>query len=87
MGLFSQFVFGSLPLEFPHQRAGRVAEQLFDRGRVELVDAFELLGMDAPGDEQAIDAGRTCDLRDVLERRRSPSVTTEKSAHRENIHA
>jgi len=33
-----------------------VAEQFLHRGRVELVDAFEFLGMDAAGHEQAIDA-------------------------------
>ena len=33
-----------------------MAEQLLDRGRIELVDAGEFLGMDAAGHEQAIDA-------------------------------
>ena len=44
-----------LPPQLPHQRARRVAEQFLHRGRVELVDAFEFLGMDAAGHEQAID--------------------------------
>src|SRR5712672_90546 len=58
-GCFRYFESGPamhLPPQFPHQRARRVAEQLLHRGRVELVDAFELLGMDAAGHEQAIDA-------------------------------
>ena len=32
-----------------------MAEQLLHRGRVELIDALEILGMDAAGHEQAID--------------------------------
>ena len=32
-----------------------MAEQFLHRGRVELIDAFEILGMDAAGHEQAID--------------------------------
>src|SRR6266403_3862332 len=58
-GCFRYFESGPgmhLPPQLPHQRARRVAEQLLHRGRVELVDAFELLGMDAAGHEQAIDA-------------------------------
>lgn len=44
------------PLQFAHQRLRRVAEQFHDRCRVELVKTFELLGMDAAGHEQAVDA-------------------------------
>ena len=44
-----------LPLQLSRQRAGRVAEQFLYRCRVELIDAFEILGVDAAGHEQAID--------------------------------
>src|SRR6201992_1522069 len=44
------------PAQFPHQRAGRMAEQLPDGCRIELIDALELFGMDTAGDKQAIDA-------------------------------
>src|SRR5690349_10270023 len=44
------------PPQLPHQRAGRVAEQFLDRGRIELIDSLELLGVNPPGDEQAVDA-------------------------------
>src|SRR5450756_57604 len=43
------------PPQFPRQRARRMAEQFLHRRRVELVDALELLGMDAAGHEQAVD--------------------------------
>ena len=33
-----------------------MAEQLFHRGRIELVDALEFLGMDAAGEEKTIDS-------------------------------
>ena len=33
-----------------------MAEQFLHRGRIELVDAGELFGVDAAGDEQAVDA-------------------------------
>src|SRR5947209_10347715 len=46
----------ALPAQIPHQRTGRVTEQLLHRGRVELVDALELVRMNAAGDEQAVDA-------------------------------
>src|SRR3954463_2119935 len=46
----------SLPLQFAHQRLRRMAEQFQHRSRVELVETLELLGMDAAGHEQAIDA-------------------------------
>src|SRR6185312_1658893 len=45
-----------LPAQLAHQRAGRVSEQLFHRGRIELVDALEFLGMDTAGEEEAIDS-------------------------------
>src|SRR5215475_11551503 len=48
--------FAFSPAQFAHQRAGRVAEQLLHRGGVELVDALEVLGVNAAGDEQAVDA-------------------------------
>src|ERR1700724_1759150 len=32
-----------------------MAEQFLDGSRIELIDAFELLGVNAPGHEQAID--------------------------------
>jgi len=44
-----------LPAQFPRQRPRRVAEQLLDRGGVELIDALEVFGMDAAGHEQAVD--------------------------------
>src|SRR3954464_2992085 len=37
-----------------------MAEQLLDRGRIELVDALEFLGMDAAGEEKTIDAETEC---------------------------
>src|SRR3954468_10439118 len=45
-----------LPPELPHQRQRGVAEQLLDGRRVQLIDALELAGVDAAGDEQAVDA-------------------------------
>ena len=33
-----------------------MAEQFLHRGRIELIDAFKILGVDAAGDEQAIDS-------------------------------
>src|ERR1700724_3827056 len=45
----------NLPPQLPRQRLWRMAEQLLYRGRVELVDALEFLGVDAAGHEQAID--------------------------------
>ena len=44
-----------LPPQLPHQRQRRVAEQLLHRSRVELVDALEIAGVNAAGDEQAVD--------------------------------
>src|ERR1700704_4353029 len=45
-----------LPPQLPHQRQRRVAEQFLHRSRIELVDALEILGMNAAGHEQAIDS-------------------------------
>ena len=45
-----------LPPQLAHQRAGWMSEQLPNRGRIELVDALEFLGMDAAGEEKTIDS-------------------------------
>src|ERR1700744_828546 len=45
-----------LPPQLPRQRAGRMAEQFLERSGSELVDPLEFLGMNAPGDEEAVDA-------------------------------
>src|ERR1700722_16709973 len=58
-GLLSSAFAGTtvdLPPQLPRQRPRRMAEQFFHRGRVELIDALEILGVDAAGDEQAVDA-------------------------------
>src|SRR5580704_6086571 len=44
-----------LPPQLPHQRPRRMAEQFLHRGGIELVEALELLAVDAAGHEQAID--------------------------------
>src|SRR5579859_2811228 len=51
-----QIALPKSPLELAHQRAGRMAEQFLDGSRIELIQAFELLGVNAARDEQAIDA-------------------------------
>src|SRR5665647_3957431 len=44
-----------LPPQLARQCARRMAEQFLHRSRIELVDALELLGMNAAGHEQAVD--------------------------------
>ena len=56
-----------------------MAEQLLHRGRIELVDALEFLGMDAAGQEQTVDAKAVRAGQVGVEAGQSPIASTRSS--------